>query len=115
MLNTARFEKLSYKDLTRLEGEIAIMKIKRHDNERLALKAKMEAAIKEAGFTVAEVFGAPKRAARKNGNGNGHKLAPKYANPENRSQTWAGRGRMPRWMTAAMKQRGAKREDFAVH
>jgi DNA-binding protein H-NS len=40
-------------------------------------------------------------------------VAPKYRNPENPSETWAGRGLKPRWLTAALK-RGKKLEDFAI-
>ena len=43
----------------------------------------------------------------------GRKVAPKYRNPKNRSETWAGRGAMPRWMAAQIKK-GKKREDFAI-
>ena len=40
-------------------------------------------------------------------------LAPKYRNPDNPAETWAGRGLKPRWMTAAMR-RGRKKEDFLI-
>jgi DNA-binding protein H-NS len=40
-------------------------------------------------------------------------VAPKYRNPENPSETWAGRGLKPRWLVAAMKG-GKKIEDFAI-
>jgi DNA-binding protein H-NS len=40
-------------------------------------------------------------------------VAPKYRNPENPSETWAGRGLKPRWLTAAMKS-GKSPEDFAI-
>ena len=40
-------------------------------------------------------------------------LAPKYRNPDNPAETWAGRGLKPRWMTAAMR-RGGKLEDFLI-
>ena len=30
-------------------------------------------------------------------------VAPKYRNPENPTETWAGRGLKPRWLVAAMK------------
>ena len=43
----------------------------------------------------------------------GKKVAPKYRNPKNRSETWAGRGATPRWMVAAIKA-GKKREDFLI-
>jgi DNA-binding protein H-NS len=40
-------------------------------------------------------------------------VAPKYRNPENPAETWAGRGLRPRWLTAAIKG-GRKLEDFAI-
>ena len=40
-------------------------------------------------------------------------VAPKYRNPDNPAETWAGRGLKPRWLTAAMKG-GKKLEDFAI-
>lgn len=40
-------------------------------------------------------------------------VAAKYRNPKNRSETWAGRGAMPRWMTAEIKA-GKKRESFLI-
>jgi DNA-binding protein H-NS len=40
-------------------------------------------------------------------------VAPKYRNPENPSETWAGRGLAPKWMAAAIKS-GKKREDFLI-
>jgi DNA-binding protein H-NS len=41
------------------------------------------------------------------------KVEPKYRNPENPSETWAGRGLKPRWLTAAIKA-GKKLEDFGI-
>jgi DNA-binding protein H-NS len=40
-------------------------------------------------------------------------IAPKYRNPENPAETWAGRGLKPRWLTAAIKS-GKKAEDFLI-
>lgn len=52
--------------------------------------------------------------ASKNGHAlKGRKLPPLYRNPGNRSETWAGRGHKPRWLTAALK-RGKKLEHFAI-
>jgi DNA-binding protein H-NS len=36
-----------------------------------------------------------------------------YRNPENPSETWAGRGLKPRWLGAALKSR-KKLEDFSI-
>src|SRR5580692_8647258 len=41
------------------------------------------------------------------------KVAPKYRNPDNPSETWAGRGLRPRWLAAALKG-GKKLEHFAI-
>jgi DNA-binding protein H-NS len=38
---------------------------------------------------------------------------PKYRNPKNRSETWAGRGRMPLWLAAEIKK-GRKLEAFGI-
>jgi DNA-binding protein H-NS len=40
-------------------------------------------------------------------------VAPKYRNPENPTETWAGRGLKPRWLAAAIKS-GKKLEDFSI-
>src|SRR5215471_9798672 len=40
-------------------------------------------------------------------------VAPKYRNPENPSETWAGRGLTPRWLAAAIKA-GKKLEHFSI-
>src|ERR1700694_4431280 len=40
-------------------------------------------------------------------------VPPKYSNPENPSETWAGRGLKPRWLTAAIKA-GKKPDDFLI-
>src|SRR5262249_46646415 len=40
-------------------------------------------------------------------------VAPKYRNPENPSETWAGRGLKPRWLVAAMRG-GRKLEHFSI-
>jgi DNA-binding protein H-NS len=58
------------------------------------------------------------RRAGRRGNGKTHPLkgrtvAPKYRDPNNPSQTWAGRGQAPRWLTAYEGQ-GRKREDFLI-
>ena len=38
---------------------------------------------------------------------------PKYRNPDNPTETWAGRGKQPRWLTAQIRD-GRKLEDFRI-
>ena len=47
------------------------------------------------------------------GRGARGKVAPKYRNPDNDNETWAGRGLKPRWVVAAIKT-GKKLEDFLI-
>jgi DNA-binding protein H-NS len=39
------------------------------------------------------------------------KVSPKYQSPENPTQTWSGRGKQPRWLTAQLRA-GKKLTDF---
>jgi DNA-binding protein H-NS len=41
------------------------------------------------------------------------RVYPKYRNPNEPSETWSGRGKQPRWLTAALKT-GHKIEEFAI-
>jgi DNA-binding protein H-NS len=41
------------------------------------------------------------------------RVYPKYQNPNEPEETWAGRGKRPRWLTAQIKS-GKKLEDFRI-
>lgn len=41
------------------------------------------------------------------------KVAPKYRNPANAKETWAGRGKQPRWLSAETAK-GRKLEEFLI-
>jgi len=51
--------------------------------------------------------------AAKRGPQKGSKVAPKYRNPLNLLETWSGRGKQPRWITAALKA-GKRVSDFRI-
>jgi DNA-binding protein H-NS len=40
-------------------------------------------------------------------------VAPKYRNPDDPAETWAGRGLKPRWLSAKLKA-GHKLEEFSI-
>ena len=40
-------------------------------------------------------------------------VVPKFRNPERPSETWAGRGKTPRWLTAQLKS-GRRIDDFRI-
>jgi DNA-binding protein H-NS len=41
------------------------------------------------------------------------RVFPKYRNPNEPSETWSGRGKQPRWLTAALKT-GHSIDEFAI-
>jgi DNA-binding protein H-NS len=55
------------------------------------------------------------KALRKTGSGFGVRgpVEPKYRNPQNPAETWAGRGLRPKWSTSAMKG-GKSVDDFLI-
>ena len=90
-----------------------------------SVRAKLTAAAAAEGYTIAELFagraaatagagaarGAPRKAAKAAGKLG--KVAPKYRNPDNASETWSGRGKQPRWLAAEVAK-GRKTEDFLI-
>jgi DNA-binding protein H-NS len=87
------------------------------------LKSQVEAAISEkvrarrheleSELSKLDGYGGGGRRGRAAGRGRRGPVAPKYRNPANSAETWAGRGLRPRWLTAAIKG-GKKLEDFAI-
>ena len=100
-------EKMSYKDLLSLKDRVAAAIVARQASERHELKRKLEEMVQQSGFDVSEIFGA-RGAGRK-----GSKVAVKYRNPKDPSQTWTGRGRKPRWIADALAK-GQKMDSFLV-
>jgi DNA-binding protein H-NS len=89
-----------------------------------ALKSQVEAAISakvterrrelESQLSKLSGFGGRGGKATKFGRGGARgPVAAKYRNPENPTETWAGRGLKPRWLTAAIKS-GKKQDDFLI-
>ena len=58
---------------------------------------------------IAQIYGF----GRSRGVRKGIKVAPKYRNPEDSSETWSGRGRRPRWLATKIGM-GANLADFAI-
>jgi DNA-binding protein H-NS len=87
------------------------------------LKSKVEAAIharvierrRELESALSKLGGYEGGRGRRRIGGGGARgtVAAKYRNPENPSETWAGRGLAPRWLAAQLKA-GKKKEDFLI-
>ena len=89
------------------------------------VRKKLTQLARAEGYTVAELFGggvpqpgksasAPAKTGRKSTKGYKlGKVAPKYRNPADPSQTWAGRGQQPKWMSSQIES-GKVLEDFLI-
>ena len=98
-------EGMSLKELRELSVRVQRAIAVAEDRERVEVKKRIEAMAQNSGFSVSELFA---------GRGNkGKTVAPKYMNPDNKMETWTGRGRKPRWLVAKL-DKGAKMEDFAI-
>jgi DNA-binding protein H-NS len=98
-------DKMSLKELIALDAKLKTAIETKKARERSELKIKMAELAETHGFSVAELFST--RDGRKS---NG---IAKYANPEDKSATWTGRGRKPNWLVARLKK-GAKLADFEI-
>lgn len=104
-LDVAELNNLNNFVTAKLDEAKASAKIKLQteiENLQKANQAEIAKLIEQAGFAP-DVFTRKTTA----------KVAAKFANPANPSETWTGRGRQPNWLTAKLKN-GAKLEDFAL-
>jgi DNA-binding protein H-NS len=88
-----------------------LLKLKAVIDDTLTAKISEQRRALEAELSKLGRFESGKKATR--GVRAGSSVAPKYRNPENPSETWAGRGLKPRWLAAAIKS-GKKIEYFAI-
>ena len=96
---------MSLNDLKDLLKKIPAEIKRRTDEAQNAAKEaaieKLKAIAQEHGFTLEELTG--KRKTKGAGSrGLQEPVAAKYANPDNPSQTWSGRGRQPVWVRDAL-------------
>src|SRR5262245_33595093 len=100
---------MTYAELSALEGKLASLKAQKQVQERAAIKEKLTAMAKEAGFHSPDLI-----VRRRGVAGKGGQVAPKYRERKDPANTWTGRGRMPRWLAAATKWNKAKVSEYLI-
>lgn len=105
MLKNITFEKLlelSSKDLLDFRKLLDSAITEKQEKDKLDARAKIEEVALQAGFSLDELVSLnPKK-----------KTAPAlYRNPDDKSQTWAGKGRKPGWLVTALEA-GKSLDDF---
>src|SRR5215470_9813170 len=96
---------MSIDALVGLRGRIDAVLSTKVADERRSLESEL------VKLSRVEMGGGRSKAAL--GRGVRGKVAPKYRNPDNPAETWAGRGLKPRWLAAALKS-GKKLDDFSI-
>jgi DNA-binding protein H-NS len=97
------FNLMSVDELWALHGEIASVLA----SKLAAEKAKLEERLRELQSNAVS-SGSFRRERRPY-----PRVLPKYRNPADPAQTWAGRGKQPRWLTAQLRS-GKTLDDFRV-
>jgi DNA-binding protein H-NS len=102
---------MSVDDLFDLRDQITKMLFDRVQSEQRELESRL-ARLRDA--KVRNIGGiAARRQSGRPSLLKGRKIPAKYRNPANPSETWAGRGRLPKWLAAALEE-GKQLTDFVI-
>jgi len=113
-LSTSKLESLSVDELSALYDRIGLVLTKRIESEKRKLEETLvnlrrsSVADRASGRRAVKSADLQRRPRRKY-----PPVRPKYRNPADRSQTWAGRGKQPKWLVAQLKA-GKKMDDFLI-
>ncbi len=96
---------MTHKELEKLKANVEKALARVEKKEMKEALAAAEKAAKAHGFSLAEITAgdAPvAKATRKAPKKPKSLSVPKYANPDDKAQTWTGKGRRPDWFVAAV-------------
>jgi DNA-binding protein H-NS len=105
-----KLKSMSFDDLVALRDNVVRLISDKASSARRELEAKLSAI---EGLGLGSIGGAKRGPKPRGSKLKGRKVPPKYRNPKNRAETWAGRGATPRWLRAYIKA-GHKVEEFAI-
>jgi DNA-binding protein H-NS len=103
-MKNADLKSLSVDELWDLHEQVVV----ELDRKISAEKATLEKRLRLLGKVAGPVKTRPEPAKRPY-----PKVLPKYRNPKKRGETWAGRGKQPRWLVAELRA-GKKLDDFLI-
>jgi DNA-binding protein H-NS len=100
-MTQAEFESMSVDELWALHSKVALVLARKIKEE----KARLESRLRQLGRGVEVKDDTARRPYPK--------VFPKYRNPAKPTETWAGRGKTPRWLSIQLKS-GKKLGDFRI-
>lgn len=104
---------LSSYNLAQLKGLLVDIEKEVKDRQQQEVKKARDqifAIAQDLGVSVEQLLA---NAGGKSKGGSGQKVQPQYHNPTDKSQTWTGRGRQPKWVAEGLA-RGKSLEDFRI-
>lgn len=109
------FDAMSMEELRALRVRLDRAIASFEDRKRREALAAIEAAAREHGFALADLTGKGGRGRRGTAAGSSPRTSgeAKYANPDEPSMTWSGRGRRPRWVSEKIES-GKSLDDMAI-
>lgn len=96
-------EKMELDDLWDLHQRIVEVLDRKLENEKRKLQAQLDELGRRFGGSPKDI---PQRRPYP-------KVEPKFMNPDNPSETWSGRGKVPRWL-AVLVASGRNRDEFRI-
>lgn len=97
------------RQLDDLIAKASQQRLKLQRERRDEVKAKLTKIARDEGFSIEELFGTRRTRSKSAGT----KVAAKYRNPADPTQTWSGRGKRPRWFADALAK-GRKEKEFLI-
>ncbi len=103
-------ENKSIEELKVLRTEIDRLIAFKLENQKSEVLKKLQTMASEAGYSLSELIAESTTRRRRNiettskSEDGRAKVAPKYRNPNNPTETWTGRGKQPRWFATALAQ-----------
>jgi len=101
------FDRMTVDQLWQLHEQLSRVLSVRLTTEKRALEKRLAQLRSESSAKAADVAPALRERRRY------PRVFPKYQNPHEPSETWSGRGKQPRWLTAALKT-GHTIEEFLI-
>lgn len=108
------FVKLSDLEVLSLIERAKFELARRKEEGKEKLRAEIEAKLKNAGLDLGDLFESERKSTRggkSKDNDSQSAVAPKYKNHVS-GETWSGRGRSPKWVTAILQEREWTVEEF---
>lgn len=105
MMSEIDFDKMSMKEMRDLQAKLERAINSYEDRRRREALAAIKTTAREFGFNLEDLTG-----SKPKGPGT---VSPKYANPDDPTMTWTGRGRKPHWVVDQLNS-GKTLEDLLI-